>query len=357
LAFLDEEDAVARPGGPAPPRRRMPDRQRQIMVRRAVGLGVLVLVLILIVLGIRGCLNARKQRSFENYASDLNTIAAQTEQLSHDFFDRFSNPRDLSPLEFQGAVATDRGTAAKLDELVHGLDTPGELDGAQNYLDLSYDLRRDGVAGIADQIKAALGTKGHTKAVNAIAGYMRYFLASDVLYERARVQIDAVLSNEGIDARAPQSVFLPEPVADWLDPLKISADLAAVSGARQATSGVHGLGLLQTTIKPGNVTLDPSTATTASGNGQVEVEVQVQNQGDSAETGVGVSMQLTGGTQTISGDATIPRIAPGAIQTATIPIQPAPDAGTQLTLEVTVQPVPGEQVESNNRSTYQITFQ
>jgi hypothetical protein len=357
LAFLDEEEAVAPPGGPGPPRRRMPDRQRQIMVRRAVGVGVLVLILILVVLGIRGCLNARKQRSFENYASDLNTIAAQTEQLSDEFFDRFTNPGNLSPLEFQGAVATDRGTAAKLDELVHDLDTPDELDEAQNYLDLSYDLRRDGTAGIADRIKAALGTQGHTQAVNAIAGYMRYFLASDVLYQRARAQIDEVLSDEGIDSKIPESVFLPEPVADWLDPLEISADLAAVSGAKQATSGVHGLGLLQTTIKPGNVTLDPSTAATISGDGQPEVEVQVQNQGDSVETDVGVSMQITGGSQTISGDATIPRIAPGAIQTATIPIQPAPDTGTPLTVEVTVQPVPGEQVESNNRSSYQITFQ
>ena len=357
MAFLDEEEAVAPPGGPAPPRRRMPDRQRQIMVRRAVGVGALVLILILIVLGIRGCLNARKQRSFENYASDLNTIAAQTQQLSSEFFNRFRNPGNLSPLDFQSAVATDRGTASKLDELVHNLDTPDELDGAQNYLNLSYDLRRDAVAGIADQTKAALGTKGRTKAVNAIAGYMRYFLASDVLYERARVQTDSVLSDEGIDAKVPQSVFLPEPIADWLDPLKISADLAAVSGAKQATSGVHGLGLLQTTIQPGNATLDPSTAATITGNGRPEVEVQVQNQGDSVETGIGVSIQLTGGTQTISGDATIPRIAPGAIQTARIPIQPGPDTGTPLTLEVTVQPVPGEQVESNNRSSYQITFQ
>ncbi|HYY73985.1 MAG TPA: CARDB domain-containing protein, partial [Solirubrobacterales bacterium] len=126
---------------------------------------------------------------------------------------------------------------------------------------------------------------------------------------------------------------------------------------KQATSGVHGLGLLQTTIQPGNATLDPSTAATITGNGRPEVEVQVQNQGDSVETGIGVIIQLTGGTQTISGDATIPRIAPGAIQTARIPIQPAPDTGTPLTLEVTVQPVPGEQVESNNRSSYQITFQ
>jgi hypothetical protein len=71
---------------------------------------------------------------------------------------------------------------------------------------------------------------------------------------------------------------------------------------------------------------------------------------------VGVNFELTGGSQTISGDTTVPRIAAGGIQTATMPIDPAPDTGQQLTLEVTVTPVPGEQIADNNRSTYQVMF-
>jgi hypothetical protein len=82
----------------------------------------------------------------------------------------------------------------------------------------------------------------------------------------------------------------------------------------------------------------------------------VENQGDSEEADIAVTFELTGGSQTISGEGTIPRIAAGAIQTASIPIEPAPDPGQQLTLEVTVQPVLGEQIASNNSSTYQITF-
>src|SRR5436190_1296806 len=154
------------------------------MVRRAVGLGVVVLLLILIVLGIRGCLNARKQRSFENYASDLNAIVAQTKQLSDTFFGKLNNPGNLSPLSFRAEIDTDRGTAQTLDDRVHALDTPGELNDAQNQLNQSYDLRRDGMAGIADQIPIALGKSGAGNAVNAIAAYMKYFLASDVLYAR-----------------------------------------------------------------------------------------------------------------------------------------------------------------------------
>jgi CARDB len=355
LAFLDEEETVAPPGGGGPPFRHGRDHQRQIMVRRAVGVGVIVVVLILLVLGIRGCLNARKERGFENYVSDLNAIAAQSKQLSTDFFNRLDDPGNLSPLSFEAEIKADRGTADSLSSRVDSLNTPGELKGAQNELSLAFQLRRDALTGIANNISTALGSQGRPQAVNAIAGYMQYFLASDVLYQRARAQIDTVLQDQGIDEKAPESTFLTDPQR-WLDPLQVSSALALVSGGKAASSGTHGLALYQTTVKPGNVSLDPNSPATISAGGAPEVDVQVQNQGDSEETDVGVTFQLTGGAQTISGDATIPRISAGGIETGSIPIQPAPDTGQQLTLEVTVQPVPGEQIADNNRSTYQVTF-
>ena len=141
----------------------------------------------------------------------------------------------------------------------------------------------------------------------------------------------------------------------WLDSLQVSTALAAVS-AGKATSGSHGLALLQTTVKPGDTTLDPNTPATISGGGRPELEVQVQNQGSADESAVAVSFQLTGGAQTINGTSTIPRLTAGSIQTASIPVQPAPDKNTELTLEVTVEPVPGERITTNNRSTYTVTF-
>jgi CARDB len=355
LAFLDEEESLAASGA-GPPGRRLPDRQRQIMVRRAVGVGLLVLLVILLILGIRGCLNARKERSFENYVSDLTAITTQTNQLSRDFFGRLNDPGDLSPLSFEAQIAADRGNATSLDTRVHDLDTPGDLDDAQNQLNLAYDLRRDALTGISNQMKAALGAPGPQRidAVNAIADYMQYFLASDVLYRLAKGDIDSVLNEQGIDEKAPDSVFMTDPQR-WLDPLEVSTALAAVS-AGKASSGDHGLALLQTAVKPGNVTLDPNTAATISGGGAPGLDVQVQNQGTANERDVAVSFKLTGGTQTIDGGGTISQLAAGSIQSATIPIRPAPERNTQLTLEVTVEPVPGEQITNNNRSTYSITF-
>ena len=158
--------------------------------------------------------------------------------------------------------------------------------------------------------------------MNAIAGYMSYFLASDVLYERARGEINAVLEDQGIDETGAREHLPHRPAL--ARSLEVTSALAQVSGGKQASSGTHGLALYQTIVQPGDVSLDPAAAATISGSGPPQIDVQVQNQGDSEEADVGVNFELTGGSQTISGDATIPRIAAGGIQTATIPIEPAP---------------------------------
>ena len=61
-------------------------------MRRVIALGVGVLILILLLLGVRGCLNARKERGFENYVSDLDGIVDQSNQLSQEFFGRLEDP-------------------------------------------------------------------------------------------------------------------------------------------------------------------------------------------------------------------------------------------------------------------------
>jgi hypothetical protein len=343
LAFLDEEELVPPSGGGRPPSRRGPDRQRQLLLRRALGIGIVVVILILIVLGIKGCLDARKTRSFENYVSDLNAVTSQTSQLS---------------VEFKSEIASDRGTAENLSSRVDALSTPGELSDAQSQLELAYQLRAQALTGISNQMSNALGNPGPTrdKALSSISDYMQYFLASDVLYKQAQGQIDAELQNQGIDEKAPASVFMADPTR-WLDPLQVSTALSSISSSTQTSKGVHGLAIVATTVKPGDVALTPDTpATISGGTSGAQINVQVSNGGSVDEKGVGVNFSLTGGPETIQGTATIGSIAVGSTQTAALPIKPAPPRNTPLTLEVTVNPVPGEQITTNNRFTYQLTF-
>jgi hypothetical protein len=357
VAFLDDESFEpptqrSSRGGPTD-RFGPPDRQQQIMVRRLVAVVVAVLVIVLLVLGIRGCLNAREERAYENYVRDLTTLASDSGSVSSRFFGRLEDPANLSPLEYENEVQQDRSTMETLVDRADGLDPPGSVSEAQELIVLAFELRRDALAAISDQIATAFAREGSNEATAAIAGQMRAFLASDVLYARAQDVIGQVLEQEGIPEQAPGSQFLPES-PNWLDPDEVTAALGGVAGAETASAdgGVHGLALLQTTILPTGAVLEEGVPVTAAAEG-AELEVQVQNQGDSDETQIPVSYEIEGGSE---GEATLETIAPQETETVTLPIEDAP-AGETVTLVVRVEPVPDEAIEENNEAAYDVTFE
>jgi hypothetical protein len=355
LAFLDEDqlDPAASGPGPTPPG---PDRQRQVLVRRVIALGVGVLIVILLLLAVRGCLNARKERGFENYASDLGAIATQATQLSQEFFGRLQDPPgNLSEVDLEAEIASDRGSAEGLLQRVEGLDAPDELSGAQDELVQAFELRRDALAGIADDIPAALGNEDRSAALARIAGDMRAFLASDVLYERARLEIQDVLTDEGIDSSVPPSVFLPEPVTRWLDELELSTVLSTFATNTGAVKGVHGLALLSASLNDTPLTPDAENSVDL-GNDPPDLTVEVQNQGDSVEKDVVISYSLSGGAVPIEGQQDIPSLDAQGIKEQAIGFEAEPDTDAPLTLRVEVLPVPGETVTDNNTFTYTVTF-
>ena len=65
----------------------------------------------------------------------------------------------------------------------------------------AFELRRDALAGIADDIPTALGDEGRDDAIDRIAEDMRAFLASDVLFARAQADIQTVLDERGRQRR------------------------------------------------------------------------------------------------------------------------------------------------------------
>jgi len=357
LAFLDEDDALE-PAEPGPSRRYGDGGPgpRPYMARRLMGLAIAVLIIVLLVLGIRGCLNARKERGFENYQRDLIAIADQANQLSNDFFKRLQEPSDGEPLDFQAQLNSDASTAEGLLERVQTLDTPDELASEQQDLELAFSLRRDGIDGIADQIQNALGNQPG-EAQEAIADFMRYFLASDVLYGRARTGIDNELKAQEIttEERLPDQAFLP--TDEWLDPDFVGSNLSgAAAGTGSCPRGeTCGLALTQTDIA--GVALIADAENTVSGGGPYEITVSAENQGTIAAKDVPISFTLSGGAREIEGEGTIGNIAPGLTETGTIRIQPNPESGASLNLEVSAGPIGGEQLTDNNTFNYTVTFE
>jgi CARDB protein len=335
------------------PRRQRPQRRperQQIMLRRALALGAGLLILILLVLGVRGCLNARKDRALSDYAGDVTQIVDETSQTSKSFFDKLSDPGGLSVTEFVAEVSADRSAMDNYLSRVDGLDAPGDMGDAQTALELVYALRSSAMAEIAERMSTALGDVGAEKATVAIANQMRRLAASDVLYASVvRPEIDASLADNGIEGEeVPESVFVPDDTK-WLDQEEIAEALGSVSGAVADVSGVHGLGLIGTSVN--GTELVAESTTPVSGEETPEVEVRVQNQGESTENGITVTVTVDG----TSTQGEVSTVEAGEETTATIPLIPTPKG--EVTLEVEAEPVPGEQVSENNEATYTVEFE
>ena len=83
----------------------------------------------------------------------------------------------------------------------------------------------------------------------------------------------------------------------------------------------------------------------------------MNNQGDSEESDIAVDVSSSGGDESVQGEETLGKIAPGETQSVEIPLDPAPSSGDQLTLDVNVDTVLGEQVADNNKFSAEVSFE
>lgn len=315
------------------------------MLRRALALGGGLILLILLVLGVKGCLDARANRELSDYADNVAQIVEETDQTSKSFFDKLEDPGNLSVTDFVDQVNTDRSAIDTYATRIDELSTPGDMERAQSNLELVYQLRAGAMGEIADKMSTALGDAGAEKAMAGIAKQMQKLLAADVIYEQVvRPEVDSVLASNGVsDSDLPKSTFLRD--EKWLDESTVSDALSGISGSSgSATPGVHGTELAGVSVNGSE--LIEGAPVSVSGEEGVEVEVSVQNQGESAESGITVSVTAEG--NTIEGE--IDEIEVGEIGTVSIPLTPAPSG--EVTLEVEVEPVAGEQVTENNEASY-----
>jgi len=320
------------------------------MLRRGLALGGGLVLLILIVLGVKGCLDARANRELSDYARNVTAIVEETQQTSKSFFERLEDPGSASVTDFVDQVNADRSAVDTYATRIDDLSAPGDMSSAQSNLELSYQLRASAMDEIAKKMSTALGDAGAEKAMAGIAKQMQKLLASDVIYEQVvRPEVDSVLAANGIsDSDLPESTFLAD--EKWLDESTVSDALSAVSGGSTANvSGVHGTEIASVTVN--ETELIEGAPTTIAGAEGVVVEVGVRNPLESTENGVTVAVTYEG--NTVKGE--IDELPAGETGTAVVPLTPTPSG--EVTIEIEVEAVPGEELLENNEATYSLLIE
>ncbi len=394
MSFFDDEPTRAAPsaGRPAPrprpradaPARRPPPRggggpggprggtrtadEQTLLVRRLVAGGGGLLVLILFVVFVNGCLDSRTQRALKDYTRNVATVVGSSQSdVATPLFQLLNAGAD-NPGDLQATISQYRVAAEEQVKQARGFSVPGPMVRAQDSLLLTLNLRATAIAKIADRIPAAQA-KGRAnaqsveQAVQQIAGQMRAFDASDVIYsQRVVPYVQGALKDAGVDGPAlPSGQFLPD--IRWLRVDAIAGVLGSIragggTGANpEPPKGLHGHGLVSVAV--GDTSLNPQPAINrVSASGTVTFNVKIANQGEFDEQDVKVRVSIKAGTaKAITATATTATTTTKTEATVEVPLDTPPPIGAAAVITVEVVKVPGEKNVENNKMTYRALFQ
>jgi hypothetical protein len=344
-----------------------------LLVRRLVAAGTVLLAVVLLIVLVKGCVDNRREAALKDYNRSVRTLVEQSRSdVSKRLFDALSGAGSGEPTQVQETINQLRVRADEELAQAERLDPPDAMQSAQTNLELVLSLRRDGVARVADEIQTALGgTAGAGTAVDAIAGQMQAFKASDVLYsQRVAPLILKGLKDDGIAASydgtageqvVPYASFLPDDAGgiSWMSPDYVADQLgAATSGGRPTgtpSPGLHGHQLDSVNVSGVDLTTDGSNRIPASP--PPTFVVNFTNGGENDETNVKVTVEITGSGPTIKAQAIVPNTTAGESATANVTLRQSPSTSGSSTIRVTIGQVLGEETLDNNTASYSALFE
>ncbi len=349
----------ARSGGSG---RRGPSDQQAIQVRRLIAAVAVVIILIVIVLGVHSCQVSQRNSSLKDYNNSVSSLIQQSDQTGSQLFSQLSGGGGGNPTTLQNQINETRVSADNELSRAKALSVPDEMKPAQQNLVLALQMRRDGIANIADQIQPALGNSTNHDALNAIAADMARFYASDVVYKGYTTTLIAnALHNAGIAVGGANGVtieggqFLPD--IGWLTPSFIAGKLGtqATTANGKPAPGTHGHSL--DSVSVGGTQLQSGSTNTLQANPAPTFTLNFTNSGQNNEHNVVCKVTVSGSSgATTTGQQVVPLTTAGQSSSCNVQLSSSPAAGS-ATVTATISPVPGEKNTANNTLSFPVTFQ
>ncbi len=367
MSFFDDEPTQAAPateaprrsGGSRPPR---DPADQSVVTRRLVAVGGAVAVLLILIVGVKGCLDSQTTSQLKEFNRKSSQLVADSDsQVGKAFFKAIQGASTKPPTDVQDNVNQLAVLAGEQVKQAQRLDAPDSLKSAKDNLVQTMQLRRDGVAAIAQELQTAVSRNSadSAKAVQQIAAYMQTFDASDVIYGLyVAPRINKALDDDGIAVGAggeqvAKTAFFPS--WHWLDPAYVTQQLGSAGSANSAaTPGTHGHSL--DSVSAGGQQLSPDTTNSIPGSPPPAFAVSFTNGGSADESNVTITVKVEGGPSPITATKVVARSAAGQQQTVQVPLGSAPPIGQQVTVTVTISSVAGETNSDNNTLSFPVTF-
>ena len=345
-----------RGGGPRRPQLRTPHGLTPLL--RLAGLVALaILVVVLLAVWVQGCAGQDDQAAYADYLAGAGEVGSDSAKIGSDLATLLTTP-GLAQTELETKLGGFVQRQQLDVERARDLDPPGPLTPAHAHALEALQLRVTGLQGMLDTFRATKDSDDQAAAGQQLASWGQRLEASDVVWKDLfQGAAQATMASEGIEGlTAPPSVFVEN--SDLYTARSLSSIWQRVHGASTGgtPSGLHGSSLAYTKVQPANVQLSTSTETKITVSTDVSFEVGVTNSGENQEVGVKVKLTIPAQPTPIAKTGTIDVIDPGETKTVTFADFPDFPFQENTTVQVSVEPVPGETNTGNNTAEYPVVF-
>lgn len=344
-----------RGGVPRRPRFRAPHGWTPLL--RLVGLiAFAILVAVLLVVWAQGCANDRKQDTYADYTTEVGEVGMNSVRIGRNLAALITTP-GLQEAELEtklgGLVSQQQQGIARAE----ALDVPGPLRPAHEKAIEALQFRASGMQGLLDAFRATATSKDAGAAGQQLAAQATRLEASDVVWaDLFRAPAQQTMLDEGVTGlAAPASVFVENP--DLYSSRSMSSIWMRIHGASTGgtPTGLHGTGLSSVTVQPAGTQLTTEEETTIIVSTELAFDVAVTNTGDFQEVGVQVKLTIPAQPQPLEKTAKIDVIDQGETKTVTFRDIGEPPFD-KTTVQISVEPVPGEENTGNNSAEYPVIF-
>jgi CARDB protein len=350
------DDGSGGPPGRRPSRLRPPGGLTPLL--RLVGLiAFAILLVVLLVTWIDGCAGDKKRDDYADYMSSIGAVGADSAKIGDDFTELLTTV-GLTEKDLESRLAAliqrqEVGVTQATD-----VDAPGPVRSANDAAVESLRFRVSGMQGLLDVFKATASSKDAAAAGQQLSAQGQRLVTSDVIWaDLFKDGAEQTLESEDITGVAvPASVFLDNP--DLVSARSMTAIWQRIHGASTGgtPTGSHGSGLGPVTVKPSGQQLSTTTETTIISSTDLAFDVAATNTGDNQEVSIKVDLTIPQEGGAIEKTQTIDLLAPGETKTVTFSDFPDLRFGEKTTVNVAVNPVPGETNTANNTAEFPVIF-
>lgn len=288
MSFFDD-DAVPQEPVSRRPRRTERDRTRQRYLRLGILIVVGFLVVLLLALGVKACRARAKEAAYREYFSAVQTAIDDSDEIGKRIGVLLTNPTKFSAREIKDELDKIVAQQQEIADRAAKFDTPKKLRDEQAVFAEGMRIRASGAVLLRQGMQAAMTGKNVKATARKLAALQGYFAGPDVYYgELYKTQAQKAMSDDGVsNVAVPASDFYLK--TSFFESSSIENALKGMQSSAKIT-GIHGVGLISTVVKPAGVTLSTTKDNRFESSPGLVFAVTVQNQGSVTEQNVPVTL-------------------------------------------------------------------